>query len=358
MRYTLSLFSASLAGLCAAAPLAAEVPVVVADIPPVHALVAQVMGDLGRPVLLMERGGDAHDVQLRPSQAAALADAGLVVWIGPEMTPWLDRALDGLAGDSARLALLGLPGTMTRAFSDGAEGADAHDHGADAQAVEGHDDHDAAAEADDHGGHGDEAAAEAGAQDHAEEGDDHAEGADGHDDHGSTDPHAWLDPGNAQVWLAAIAAELARIDPANAAAYTANAATAAAGIAALDADLAARLGPLRDRPFAVFHDAYGYFTDHYGLTVAGTIALGDAASPGAARLRALQADLAGGGALCIFPEANHDPALVETLADSTGTRIGGALDPEGSAVEPGPGAYAAMLTAMADTLAACLSEAG
>jgi ABC-type Zn2+ transport system substrate-binding protein/surface adhesin len=50
MRYTIAL---SLASLFAAAPaLRAEVPVVVTDIGPVHALVAGVMGDLGAPVLL------------------------------------------------------------------------------------------------------------------------------------------------------------------------------------------------------------------------------------------------------------------------------------------------------------------
>ena len=50
MRYTISLCLASLA---LATPLQAEVPRVVTDIPPVHALVAQVMGDLGTPELLL-----------------------------------------------------------------------------------------------------------------------------------------------------------------------------------------------------------------------------------------------------------------------------------------------------------------
>ena len=50
----------------------AEVPVVATDIPPVQSLVALVMGELGAPVLLMDRGADAHDYQMRPSQARAL----------------------------------------------------------------------------------------------------------------------------------------------------------------------------------------------------------------------------------------------------------------------------------------------
>ena len=82
MRYTISLAMASLVAL----PALAEVPAVVTDIAPVHALVAMVMGDLGTPVLLLDKGADPHDFQLRPSQAQAVATAGLVVWIGPQMS--------------------------------------------------------------------------------------------------------------------------------------------------------------------------------------------------------------------------------------------------------------------------------
>jgi zinc transport system substrate-binding protein len=326
MRYTLSLAGASLLAL---SPAWADVPLVVADIPPVHSLAAQVMGDLGAPLLLLERGGNAHDYQLRPSDAAALADAGLVVWIGPELTPWLDRALDGLSGSGARLTLLEVEGTEIRQFGAGPAteaSSGGHDHADD-----------------DHG------------DDEAE--DDHADG-DPDRSHGGADPHAWLDPANARLWLGAIADNLSRLDPENAAAYAANAEAAASALGTLDAGLADRMAPMRDKPFVVFHDAYGYFVDHYGLTVAGSVALGDAASPGAARLRDLQAGMAAGGALCIFPEANHDAKLVAAMAEGTGARIGGALDPEGAAVEPGPGAYAAILTGLADTLADCLAASG
>ncbi|MDK2776005.1 MAG: zinc ABC transporter substrate-binding protein, partial [Tabrizicola sp.] len=55
-----------------ATPALAEVPRVVTDIPPVHALVAQVMGELGQPELLLAKGADEHDFQLKPSQAGAV----------------------------------------------------------------------------------------------------------------------------------------------------------------------------------------------------------------------------------------------------------------------------------------------
>lgn len=317
MRYIITL-------LATATPALAEVPKVVTDIPPVHALVAQVMGDLGAPELLLAKGADEHDFQLKPSQAGAVADADLVVWIGPELTPWLDGAMDTRPEGAAALALLDAEGTMRRAYGEGKD----NEHGHEDHAEEGHSEE----------GHSDDA--------HAEE------GHEGHD-HGSEDPHAWLHPGNAQVWLGLIAAELGRLDPENAATYAANAETAGQEIAALDAELAALLAPVKDKPVVTFHDAYGYFMEHFGLTYAGSVALGDASSPGAARLSELRGELEAGGAVCMFPEVQHDPALVEQLAEGTAVRIGGALDPVGSSLEAGPGAYAALLRGIAGTIADC-----
>ncbi|MDR7123479.1 zinc ABC transporter substrate-binding protein [Pseudotabrizicola sp. 4114] len=369
MRYIISLLLASTALPAAILPAMAEVPRVVTDIPPVHSITAQVMGDLGQPELLLDRGANAHSYQLRPSQAASLANAGLVVWIGPEMTPWMERALDGLSPDVPRLGLLAAKGTHRQDYGD----TSAHDHG-----DEGHDhDHAEEAHGEDHHAHDDHADDHAEGHDH--DADDHAGHDHGEDDHGhaeeakaddhaghdhddhdghshsGVDPHAWLDPANASVWASTIAAELSRLDPENAATYAANAEAAKARFAALDGELAATLAPIADKPFVVYHDAYGYFASHYGLTVAGSVALGDASSPGAARLRELSQTVAGNGALCLFPETQHDPALVTQMADGTPARIGAALDPEGSTIEPGPKAYDALMRALATNLVACLN---
>lgn len=316
--------------LLALAPLAlaplsalAAPPAVVTDIPPVHALVADVMGDLGTPTLLLDRGANAHDYQMRPADARALQDADLVFWMGARMTPWLDRALNGLAADTRAMALLESETTFRRDFGD----ASAHDHGD-------HKDHDAT-------GH------EAG---------DHAAGD--HDDHAhdGLDPHAWLDPANARAWLAVIAAELSAADPENATRYSANAEAAGARIAALDARLAAGLAPVRDTPFIVFHDAYGYFAGHYGLNVAGSVNLGDATAPGARHLADLRDRLGAQGVRCAFPEAQHDPKQLAIVIEGTDVRLGGTLDPAGSLLDPGPALYDRLLAGMAQTLLDCLAQ--
>src|SRR5699024_8213753 len=96
------------------------------------------------------------------------------------------------------------------------------------------------------------------------------DGSDGHS-HTGVDPHAWLDPLNAKLWLGAIAEALAALDPSNAATYAANAAAGQAGIDALAAELTERLAPLREKPFIVFHDAYHYFEHRFGIEAEGAL---------------------------------------------------------------------------------------
>lgn len=335
MRYTISTI---LASLLASGAALAEVPKVVTDFAPTYGLVSMVMGDLGQPEILLDKGANAHEFQLKPSQSAALQEAGLVVWVGPEMSPWLERVLESF-GSVPQMRLLEVKGTHLQEF--GAETA--HDHEGHDHEADGHDDH---AEHAEHG-------AEEGHADH----DGHAHAEEGHEGHSheGIDPHAWLDPANGAVWLEAIAAELSRLDPENATTYAANAAKGKALIAETDAQIAAQLKPVQGKPFVVFHDAYGYFAAHYGVTVAGAVALGDATSPGAAHLRDLQ-ERAGAEALCLFPEAGHDGKQVEQMAEATGVKLGAALDPEGAALERDALIYPAFLQGLAKTLADCLTQ--
>lgn len=317
--------------LVTAAPTFAQVPKVVADVPAVGSLVQQVMGDLGQPHVLLPAGGNAHSYQMRPSDARALQDADLLVWIGPELTPWLDRAAGSLSQGEV-LGLLAQDATHRQDYGDSAAHDHAgHDHGND------HHDHD------DH------------SHDHDHSHDDHDHAEDGHS-HSGTDPHAWLDPANGTAWLAAIAAALAEKDPENAAVYGANAAAAAETIRAADLAVAEKLAPLKDKRFVVFHDAYGYFTGHYGLQPAISISLGDASTTSAERMAAIRAEMQSEGAICAFPETAHDPAIIHSITEGTGLRIGDPLDPSGSGREFSPDLYQQLLTAMGATLAGCLSQ--
>jgi zinc transport system substrate-binding protein len=333
---------AAAAALAAGAALAAraDAPRVVADIPPVHALTARAMAGIGAPELIVPPGASPHGLALRPSQARALADAALVVWAGPALTPWLEGSLDALAPEAARLTLLEIPGLPLLGTRTGAA-FEAHEH------------------AHDGGGHYDDEGHEA----HQDQGHHHDHDHDEHHDetHGeeaehahALDPHAWLDPQIAAIWLAAIAERLADLDPEHAAAYAANAEAGAAELGALEARIDARLAPVRGAPFIVFHDAYAYFERRFDMPAAGAVSLGDGRAPGAARVADIRGRIEAADAVCVFSEPQFEPKLVTTLVEGTGARRG-VLDPLGAELEPGAELYPALIEAMAASLADCLS---
>jgi zinc transport system substrate-binding protein len=171
---------------------------------------------------------------------------------------------------------------------------------------------------------------------------------------GGIDPHAWLDPTNGMAWVGKIAATLGAADPANAATYAANATAVQARLTALDADLGAQLAPVQALPFVVYHDALGYFTDHYGLNVAGAIELADGSAPSAARLTEIRALFEATRPLCVFPEAGRDPKFIAALSEGTTVRIGAPHDLEFIERPAGPGQYDAMLRDIGMGIAACL----
>ena len=335
-----------MASLLSTAALA-EVPQVATDIAPVHSLVAQVMGDLGAPALIVRPGASPHGYAMRPSEAQALEQADLVVWIGEGLTPWLEGPVETLGEGAAVLELMSVEGTILHDYREGATFA-AHDHGEheghDHDAAKGHDhDHDHAhdkAEAHDHDHDHDHDKAESHAGDHA-----------GHD-HSGADAHAWLDPANGRVWLGAIAAELSRLDPENAAAYAANAAEGQAELTALEAELTKLLAPMAETEFVVFHDAYQYFERRFGLAAAGAISFSDASAPSAGRIAELREAVADLGAACVFAEPQFSSGLVETVFGDS-ARVG-LLDPLGQDIAPGADLYPQVLRSMAGAFTTCL----
>ena len=333
----LPLLAACLAVL--AGPLRAEAPQVVTDIAPVHALTAQVMDGMGAPVLLVKPGLSPHSYALRPSQARALQEADLVVWIGEGLTPWLEKPLASLAGQAGRLELMEAEGTLRLPY----RGADDVLKAAEAA----HGDH----EGRDHEGRDHEAGG--GQEDPHADAHGHEAAHGDHDHHaGAYDPHAWLDPQNGIVWLDLIADRLAARDPENAALYRRNAAAGQAEIEAVMAELAETLRPMRGVPFVSYHDGFRYFEDRFGLTLAGTVTPGDATDPSPAQLAQLRDRLVDLGVACAFAEPQFDTRLLEAALAGRDIPIL-ELDPIGRAHAPGPALYPALLRDLGAGFAAC-----
>jgi zinc transport system substrate-binding protein len=307
--------------LCLAASPALAAPKVIASVVPVHGIVSAVMGETGQPELLLSGSMSEHRATYTPQQIADLGKADLVFIIGQGLEAKLSQMSGSEAVNGKRFVeLSSAPGITTLPIREGgAWEAHDHDHGHD----HGHDhDH----------GHGEEK----------------AEGV------LSFDPHVWLDPENAKAMAAAVAAELAKADPANAATYTTNAEAFARSLDALSGEIAAELAPVKAVPYVVFHDAYQYFETRFGLSAAGSIADVSAKAPSAKRLKEVRGKIAEVKAACVFREPQYDGKVVQTVVEGTSARDG-VLDPLGAGIAPGAGAYQQLLSQLSKDLKACLA---
>jgi zinc transport system substrate-binding protein len=322
------------AALLASPALALAAPQVVVSIKPIHSLVASIMKGVGEPSLIVEGAASPHTYNLKPSNARALENADVVFWVGHGLEAFLEKPLEALPTEAKVVELEDAPGLLKLPFREG--GAfETHDHG----------DHEA--EGHDHAEDGHQHAEEAGHTEEAHEDHDH--------EHGGTDMHLWLDPANAKVMAAEIARTLIAADPANKATYEANAKALDDEIDALDAEIAATVEPIADKPFVVFHDAYQYFEKHYKVRVAGSVTVSPETMPGAERLSQIHAKIAELRAGCVFAEPQFESKLIAVVTEGTDARSG-TLDPEGGALAEGPQLYGQLMRNLATSMAECLSK--
>ena len=359
-RLPVSLVAAALLAMSAVGTAAADAGSrVVASIKPVHSLVSAVMAGVGEPHLIMREAASHHSFNMRPSDAAVLQEARIVFLIDAAMESGLADAIETLAPGARVIELSAARGLVRRALRSGGAFEEDHIHMQDD-----HDDHD--------DGHDDHGNAKSGHDDHGDDdhghththdGHTHSHGRDDHDDdhddhaEGPFDLHMWLDPVNAEAMTHMIADVLSGTDFANADRYADNAHELIHRLEDLTAEIAAKLEPVHERPFIVFHDGYRYFEDRFGLTAAGSAVVSPERSPGVKRIRELRKKVSDLGVVCLIDEPHFDRRLVDTVLEGTDVRSG-TLDPMGSAIEDGPELYFTLLRNMADVFTECLAPSG
>ena len=288
----------------------ADSPRVVVDIAPTYSLVAQVMKGIGQPDLLVTSGASPHEYAMRPSDAKALESANLIFWVSRHLTPWLENAMPALVQNAEVVELLNTENTTVLAYRKGAT-------------FEGHEEHE---------GHDDE----------------------GHEDHNheGVDPHGWLSPKNSIGWLYVIAEKLSEIDPNNAESYLENADLGRIEIEKAISETETLLEQVRDTRFIVFHDAYQYFEDYFGILATGAISMSDATDPSPARLSKIRKTIEELNVTCVFSEPQYNPALVDSAIGSTNAKVA-IIDPLGSQLLLDADFYPKLLKTIGESIASC-----
>ncbi len=306
---------------------------VVTSIKPIHSLISYVMDGVGTPGLLVDGSSSPHTFQLKPSHATMLQEADIVFWIGEDLESFLETPLESIAKDAKQVTLMESEDIEMLKFREKNVFDDHDDHGDE------HDDHD------EHGDEHDEH------DEHEEHGDEHDEHAhhDGHN-HGEFDIHFWLDPEIAKTIVQIAAKEMSEIDPANASKYEANAAKALNELDQLINDTRGKIN--KDATYVVFHDAYQYFEQRFGIEVIGALTVNPEVLPGAKQLAEIREVIEHEGVNCLFSEPQFNPSIAETIASDTGVKAA-VLDPLGAELEPGKDLYFDVISDIALSLESC-----
>ncbi|WP_213704256.1 metal ABC transporter solute-binding protein, Zn/Mn family, partial [Klebsiella aerogenes] len=124
-------------------------------------------------------------------------------------------------------------------------------------------------------------------------------------------------------------------------------------LAATDKQVSNELAPVKGKGYFVFHDAYGYYEKHYGLTSLGHFTVNPEIQPGAQRLHEIRTQLVEQKATCVFAEPQFRPAVIEAVARGTSVRMG-TLDPLGIGIKLGKDSYPQFLSQLGHQYSSCL----
>jgi zinc transport system substrate-binding protein len=263
-----------LAVLVVACPSAeADKPLVVASFYPLYEFSRHVAGDRAEVVSLVPGGVEPHDWEPSPPDVLRVQKAKLFVYNGAGLEPWVEKLLR----DAKARGTVVVRTTERVALISG-----------------------------DRPGHQHKSEPKPGA---AQKGATHA-----------VDPHVWLDPVRAQAQVDAIRTGLAKVDPANAAAYASNAQAYKTKLAALDAAFASGLKQCARREFVTTHSAFSYPARRYGLTQIPIQGVDRESEPSPADLAALVKQLKERKVQYVFFETLVSPKLAETLAREVGAK--------------------------------------
>lgn len=138
-------------------------------------------------------------------------------------------------------------------------------------------------------------------------------------EHGILDPHIWLSPPLVKIQARAIMTALQAADPPNQAFYEAGCERFMAAVDALDSRIKTLLAPERGLRFMVFHPAWGYFAEAYGLRQVPIEIEGKAPKP--AELKALIDHARHAGIRAIFVQPQFSTKSADIIAAEIGARV-------------------------------------
>lgn len=278
-----------------------DVPTVVVTYSALESVVAGIVGDLARVVVLIPNGADPHDFEPSAKDLETMSNAAIVVANGLDLEAGLVDALDQTEASGIPVFHIADHVTLRKGAGDDHSHSDESDH---------EDEH----------------------------------------DHGADDPHIWLDPLTLAEAVPALAQEIGgRIGSDLTVAGT----EVAKSLGVLSADIDVRIKSLASCVVVTGHDSLGYFGARYGCEVVGSIipSFSTAAEATAKDLAELKKLAQAEGVKAIFTELGTPADVADQLAREVGVDV----IELATHVVPDGGGYDEMMIALTDSIVAGLS---
>ena len=281
-------------------------------------MVRQVGGDRVEVTTLVGPNGDAHVFSPTPADAKTLAAADVFVVNGLGFEGWMER-LEESSGFKGK-TIVASQGVTPLKMEEGHH----HHHGA-----EGEEDHADHAKGEDHDH-----------EEHVKAEDEHDHDEHAKDEHGDeeTDPHAWQNLANGEIYVANIRDGLIAADPEGKATYQANAAKYLAALEAEDEAVKTAIAalPKARRKIITSHDAFAYFADAYGIEVIAPEGVSTESEASAQDVAKIIRQIREENIPAVFLENITDRRLLDQIAAETGAKIGGVLYSDALSDKDGP----------------------
>ncbi|HHF4806450.1 TPA: zinc ABC transporter substrate-binding protein ZnuA [Haemophilus influenzae] len=314
------------------APMMANADVL-ASVKPLGFIVSSIADGVTGTQVLVPAGASPHDYNLKLSDIQKVKSADLVVWIGEDIDSFLDKPISQIERKKVITIadLADVKPLLSKAHHEHfhEDGDHDHDHKHEHKHDHKHDhDHDHKHEH---------------KHDH-----DHHEGL-------TTNWHVWYSPAISKIVAQKVADKLTAQFPDKKALIAQNLSDFNRTLAEQSEKITAQLANVKDKGFYVFHDAYGYFNDAYGLKQTGYFTINPLVAPGAKTLAHIKEEIDEHKVNCLFAEPQFTPKVIESLAKNTKVNVG-QLDPIGDKVTLGKNSYATFLQSTADSYMECLAK--
>jgi ABC-type Zn uptake system ZnuABC Zn-binding protein ZnuA len=137
------------------------------------------------------------------------------------------------------------------------------------------------------------------------------------------DPHVWLDPNGAALYVHRIADRVTQERPELSRAIETASTEGLHSLKALDAEVSAIFSaiPAERRKIVTFHDAFGYYARAYDITIVGVAIASPGQDPSAREIAALIDAIRASGVTTVFSEVQFPSKVLNSIAAETGATV-------------------------------------